>query len=107
MNKEEQLFNEIVEKICKNNKDVELGKMMSSPGLKYNNKVFAFYYDNEMTFKLGKDFDPGNYGINKFSFLSPFKNKPPMKAWFQLPFEEKDNWLEMAKLALSKMKNEK
>lgn len=53
MDNEEKVFYAIAEKLSGKNKDVILGKMMSSPGIKYKNKIFAFYYHNQMVFKLG------------------------------------------------------
>ena len=58
MDKEEDLFNKIVEKLSKKHNFVSKGKMMSSPGIKYKTKVFAFYYNKEMVFRLGRDFIP-------------------------------------------------
>lgn len=81
---------------------VARGKMMSSPGLKCKGKVFAFYHKEQMGFKLGKDFDPEAFGIDTWSYLSPFKQKPPMKAWFLIPFSEKEQWEKLANLALEK-----
>lgn len=80
--------------------------MMSSPGLKYRNKVFAFFYEDAMTFKLGKDFEPSSLGISTFSYLSPFKNKPPMKAWFQIEAEDAEKWRELTVLSLAYIKRE-
>lgn len=56
-------FERIVEKLSKQ-EGVILGKMMSSPGLKYNNKVFAFYYKDQMCFKLGESKTPDELGID-------------------------------------------
>lgn len=40
----EELFNEIVDILALENNKVSLGKMMSSPGIMYGDKNFAFYY---------------------------------------------------------------
>ena len=103
MNKEEKLFNSIRDNLISENKNVAIGKMMSSPGIKYKNKVFAFYYKNEMIFRLGKDFKPGSVGIKKYSLLNPFKNKQPLAGWFCISFDNCDQWNGLAKIALNKM----
>ncbi len=78
------------------------GKMMSSPAITYKGKVFAFYHQDEMVFKLGKDFDPASHGLQDYSLLNPFKNKPPMAAWFCIPLNEQDKWAVLAEAALQK-----
>lgn len=88
-----------------NHPDVILGKMMSSPGIKVNDKVFAFFHKDEMGFRLGKQFEPEAYGVHKYHLLSPFKTKPPLKAWFILPKEEIENWQEFATIAYNFTKN--
>jgi hypothetical protein len=103
MDKEKVIFNEIAEKLTEKEKHIALGKMMSSPGIKYKNKVFAFYYKKETIFKLGEDFNPAQFNIKKFILLSPFKTKAPLRAWFQIPFSERDKWEKLAKIALEKM----
>ena len=100
------LFDAIVERFSMAHENVSPGKMMSSPGLKYRNKVFAFYYEEAMTFKLGKGFEIEGLGINEFSYLSPFKNKPPMKAWFRIEISNSDRWDELTGLALGHIKKE-
>jgi len=106
MEKEEILFNNITEKLSKAHHLVTRGKMMSAPGIRYKNKVFAFYYDGEMIFRLGGDFEPENFGIKKYRLLNPFKNKAPMKNWFQIPFSEKRKWEELARYALDVLSDE-
>ena len=106
MEKEESLYQVIGNKLIKKHDGIVHGKMMSSPGLKYKNKVFAFYYNQEMTFRLGKGFDLNTLGINKYSLLSPFKNKPPLAAWFNIPYEYQHQWEELAEIALNKLKDE-
>lgn len=57
-----------------------------------------------MSFKLGKEFRPEDYGIDKWHWLSPFKNKPPMKAWWAISPKHVEQWEMLAGLALAKMK---
>lgn len=105
MEKEEMRFQAITEKLSSVNDGVTPGKMMSSPAICYQKKVFAFYHKQEMVFKLGKDFDPVNVGIQNFKFLNPFKNKPPMTAWFCIDADEQEKWEMLAELALEKAKS--
>lgn len=107
MTNEEKIFEKIADQLVETEQGVERGPMMSAPGIKYKGKVFAFFYKGEMTFKLGKDFNPAANNITSFSYLSPFKNKAPMKAWFQIPVELSDRWEELSKLALEKMRKGK
>jgi hypothetical protein len=74
--------------------------MMSSPGLKYNNKVFAFYHKGNMGFRLGPQFSPPQHGIKFAKPLSPFKTKPPLKGWYVIDQIEKDLWPVLAEMAL-------
>ena len=58
MEKEEKLYLKIGDALIAKDSNISHGKMMTSPGLKYKNKVFAFFHNNAITFKLGKEFDP-------------------------------------------------
>lgn len=100
----EKRYLEIANRLEEEHAHVSQGKMMSAPGIKYKNKVFAFFYQEKMTFKLGKNFDINAQGITNYTFLSPFKNKPPMKAWFQITYEDEECWDALAYIALEKMK---
>ncbi len=106
MDQEEILFREVANTLKKENNAVSLGKMMSSPGIKFKNKVFAFYYNKQMVFRLGKEFDPKSFQIKKYSLLNPFKNKPPLAGWFQITFADQDKWEKLARQALRLLVNE-
>ncbi|MEQ9220019.1 MAG: hypothetical protein RLO17_18335 [Cyclobacteriaceae bacterium] len=80
---------------------VETGNMMSSPGLKYNNKVFAFFYKKKMGFRLGPNFDTQKWGLKNPEPLSPFKTKPPLKGWLMIDQNEMDLWEPLAEMALT------
>jgi hypothetical protein len=105
MDKEETLFNKIADSLSKDH-HITKGKMMSAPGINYKNKVFAFYYNKEMIFRLGSGFDPKEYNLKKCRRLNPFKNKAPMKNWFQIPYSENLRWEQLAKYALNVLKEE-
>lgn len=80
--------------------------MMSSPGISYKKKFFVFYYKQEITLRLGKDFVPENYGIKIWKYLNFFKTKAAMKNWFQLPYSEKKNWEKLAIHVTNKLEEE-
>ena len=103
---EKALFNEIREQFCIEDSNIKAGKMMSSEAITFKGKVFAFFSrKNKMVFKLGKDFDPDNFGI-EICVFNPFKNRPPLNGWFEVPFSEKEQWEPLAKRALSQLRNE-
>ena len=97
-------FEEIVNKMVAENHGVERGRMMSSPALKYRNQVFAFFHKDTMTFKLGKEFNPASVDLQKVQWLSPFKHKPPMKAWFVVDETEMEKWERLTQMAFEKMR---
>lgn len=98
--KEEQRFRSIAALLTSENSAITLGNMMSSPALQYQGKVFAFYYGKKMVFRLGRDFQPESFHIQHYSLLAPFKTKPPMVDWFEIPFADQHWWEELARYAL-------
>ena len=94
-------FLSLSEKFTSADPDVIPGKiMMSSPGLKYRDKVFAFQHKNEMGFRLGPLFDPVKFGLLQVKPLSPFKSKPPLKGWFMVDEIESEQWELLGSMAL-------
>ena len=93
-------FDSIAEMFVMLHQDVELGKMMSSPGIKCNGKVFAFYGKAGMGFRLGPKTDPTNLGVIHAKPLSPFKTKPPLRGWYIVGGDESDKWHGLAERAL-------
>ena len=100
----ESEFEAICEHFTGQFEDVTRGKMMSSPGLKYRGKVFAFFHHDKMVFKLGEGFDIEAFGIENYGLLSPFKKKPPMRAWFEIPSSDLQHWQPLAERALEFMR---
>ena len=96
----EALFNQIAEKFTSQDNAVILGKMMSAPGLKVNDKVFAFYGKGGMGFRLGGNFDTEKFGITTAKPLSPFKTKPPLKGWYIIEETESNLWETLTEMAL-------
>ena len=51
MEKEVKLYLKIGNELIAKDANISHGKMMTSPGLKYKNKVFAFFHNNAITLK--------------------------------------------------------
>lgn len=102
----EAIFYKLVEKLTKED-EVSLGKMMSSPGLQFKKKNFAFYFKERMCFKLGKEFNIDAAGVSSWEHLSPFKTKPPLTAWYFIGYEDKHLWSTFAEQALNLIKESK
>ncbi|HZD34854.1 MAG TPA: hypothetical protein VE130_06585 [Nitrososphaeraceae archaeon] len=100
------VFLKIGEEMAAKYSSVSFGKMMSSPALRYKSRVFAFYHNNEMIFRLGREFSPKIFNLKKCFVLNPFKNKAPMYSWFQVPFVENKKWKKLAEYALKKLMEE-
>ncbi len=94
-------FERIVSAFAATEDDVSLGKMMSSPGLKYGDKIFAFRAKTGMGFRLGRDFDPNAHGDIDFEPLNPFKTKGPLKGWFIVGDEQSEAWDGLTRAALA------
>ena len=106
MTKAENVFQNILSELMKEEENVIPGNMMRADGIKYKTKVFAFFHQEKMGLRLGKDFDPEPHGITRFEYLSPFKNKPPMKAWFMIEEEFASKWKDLTRIAFEKMRSE-
>lgn len=78
------------------------GKMMSSPALKFNGKVFAFFHKDRMCFKLVEPEPLKSLGL-PILLLSPFRTKPPLKGWFWVGAEDREHWDLLADKALERM----
>lgn len=94
------LYLHLAQNILDQHHDVVEGNMMSSPGLKCNNKVFVFHYKEEMGFRLGPGFTPDEFGLRSARPLSPFRTKPPLKDWFMVHDSERGQWERLTILAL-------
>lgn len=79
MSQPQKLYNPVIEKLSKD-PDVNLCKMMSAPGLKLKDKVFAFFNHDTISFWFGPNFSLNKIGIKTSNHLGPFKNKPPIKS---------------------------
>lgn len=104
--KEEQCFRSIAALLTSENSSITLGKMMSLPALQYQGKVFAFYYGKKMVFRLGRDFQPELFNIQHYRLLAPFKTKPPLVDWFEIPFDDQQRWEELSRSALQRLREQ-
>lgn len=84
-------------------KGVGIGKMMSSPGIQFNGKNFAFFHQDELVVKMGREWNPEDDGIRSWKQLSPFKTKAPLYDWFCISATDADLWQNLAMKALSRM----
>lgn len=106
INDSENRFFEIASILSGEDKNIITGNMMSSPGIKYKNKVIAFYHQNEMVIRLGKGADLKSLKINNPKFLNPFKHKPPMTGWICFSYKDHERWEKLCRVALDVMKSE-
>lgn len=97
----EKIYQNIVHKMVNSEPGICEGKMMSAPAVKYNNKVFVFYFKECIGLRLGAAFDPVKFGLINYKTLSPFKTKPPIKGWFVVEKEESNLWMTLSELALN------
>ncbi len=99
-------FEKILAKLSGEEREVQAGRMMSSRGIVRKGKVFAFLWNEDMVFRLGKGFDPAGLKVESWSYLNPFKDRPPMKGWFVIPPEGMARWERLARAALETMRAE-
>ena len=105
-NEEEHCFRSIAALLASENSAITLGKMMSSPALHYQGKAFAFYDGKKMVFRLGRDFQPESINIQHYRVLAPFKTKPPMVDWFEIPSADQHRWEELSRYALQLLREQ-
>ena len=100
-------YESLFDSLIASEEDVSPGVMMREPALKCNGKVFMFYYEvkEAMCFKLGKNYPIEEHGVSVYSHLNPFKNKPPMTAWYLVGREYEEQWASLADVALAGMRD--
>ncbi len=101
----EEVFNNIMQKMLKENQGVNAGNMMRSPAICFQSKVFAFYYNEQMVFKLDQKAPSTMHDYPGSQFLNPFKNKPPMKGWLVVPSQYQQQWYQLAEEAYENIKS--
>ena len=97
---EEEKFLEIRALMCLNHQDVTEGKMMSSPAIHYQGKVFAFFSKKQkMVFKFGNQYPMEELEVSYAPF-NPFKTKKPLAGWYEIDYEHHLKWKVFTELAL-------
>lgn len=100
-------FESIAGRMIAAHEGVEEGRMMSCAAVAYRGKVFAFLGSKgKMVFRLGKGYQPEAAGLTDWSYLSPFKHKPPMRGWIIVPVVQDARWSDLAEEALALMRAE-
>ena len=94
-------FDRIVLKLTTAENDVTAGKIMSAPGLKCGDKIFAFRSKQGMEFRIGREFDLNAHGSIELEPLNPFKTKGPLKGWYIVADKQRDAWEALARSALA------
>ena len=92
----EQHFQQILKHMEVAYQGVVRGNMMKSPALSVRSKVFAFFHQNEMGFKLDQKASYFKDQYPDSRYLNPFKNKPPMKGWLIIPSKYHSDWSDLA-----------
>lgn len=85
-------FERIAKNMCDKYDVCSKGNMMRSPAIKWGKSVIAFYHNETMTFKFGSETEYFKHKYPGSDYLSPFKNKPPMKSWLGIPDTYLDDW---------------
>lgn len=83
--------------------DAQPGKMMQSPALALNGKVFAFYTIHGgrtgLGVRLGRETEFDSLGLSDWQHLAPFKTKPPMKDWIVAGVGDQARWPDLMQRA--------
>ena len=83
---------------------VRRGRMMSSDALTLGGKVFAFHTTTGrfagLGLRLGRDFDVASLKLADWSYLAPFKSRPPPLDWIVVGPAHTDRWPALTRLAL-------
>lgn len=91
-------------KLCRVDRDIEVGKMMSSEAIVYNRKAYAFFSrQHRMVFKLGIEFHGINYEA-EISPFNPFGKRKSLSGWYELTYKDRENWEALTREALKVMK---
>lgn len=98
-----QWFEQIQNELETSYQGVASGNMMRSPAITYRSKVFAFFHQDEMGFKLGEKAPEFIKMYPGSRYLNPFKNRPPMKGWLVVPAEYQKEWKVLAEAAYQNM----
>jgi hypothetical protein len=97
-------FQAIAERLAAEVEGVASGRMMSSPGMRYGEKYFAFFQQGSVVFRLGRGYDLAAHGVTDYHLLAPYKTRPPLADWFVVPPAHLDAWDALARAALARLR---
>ena len=104
-----EIYEKLAEALVATEPDVDHGRMMSSPAVTVGGKVFAFLAGTKkfpgMGFRLGRDFDVTGLPDGSWTYLAPFRTKPPMRDWVLVAPDRSDLWPKLAQTALGLMRS--
>ncbi len=90
--------------IAENLPDARPGKMFGAQCLKApNGKALAFFYKDEMVFKLPKEAEQEALALDGAHYFNPMDDRP-MNGWVQLSYHYAARWPEFAEQALEYVK---
>ena len=96
MSEAETIYHNIAEALP----DAKPGKMFGAQCLKApNGKALAFFYKDEMVFKLTGDAEQEALALDGAHYFDPMGGRP-MNGWVQVAFHYADRWPEFAAQAL-------
>ncbi|MEO6102307.1 MAG: hypothetical protein ABIP44_01545 [Pseudoxanthomonas sp.] len=96
MSEAETLYHQIAEALP----DAKAGKLFGAQCLKApNGKALAFFYKEEMVFKLTGEAEQEALALDGAHYFNPMDDRP-MNGWVQVAFHYADRWLEFAEAAL-------
>ena len=76
------------------------GKLFGKPCFKrLNKKAFVCFFENSMVFKLEGEDHREALNLAGSKLFDPSGKNRPMKAWVQIPYIHKEQWLKFAKCA--------
>ncbi|MDX1479621.1 MAG: hypothetical protein R3301_18040 [Saprospiraceae bacterium] len=81
-------------------------RMLSSPAIEYKGRVFAFCQRGQMVIKLGSDEQLIGLGVRATPGYQPFMNQVVLSQWREVPFYYREDWREIAEMALNAVKAE-
>lgn len=106
----QQVWERLKLQLLASHSGIELGKMMAADALTVFGKVFAFHSTKGgrpgLGCRIGRDADPGAFGVKDWQYLAPFKTKPPMRDWIVVGISDHEKWPEIAEFCFRKLETQ-
>jgi hypothetical protein len=99
--KSREAFDRLSESLDAEHEDVTSGKAFGMPALKVRGKMFAGYFNGDMTFKLSGESHREALAIPGAQLFDAGGMNRPMKEWVQVPGDRKEEWPRLAEAALA------